>query len=50
MLKSQIHRLEEEREFEQFKLKEITEENAQLIVDKENRWRQSCHTKEIGTL
>ena len=50
MLKTQVHRLEEEREFEQFKLKEITEENTKLIVDKENRWRQSRHTKEIGTL
>ena len=37
MLKSQIHLLEEERDFEQFKLKENTEENAQLIVDKQNR-------------
>ena len=37
MFKSQIHRLEEERDFEQFQLKENTEENAQLIVDKQNR-------------
>ena len=37
MFKYQIHRLEEERDFEQFKLKENTEENAQLIVDKQNR-------------
>ena len=36
VLKEQIHRLEEERDFEQFKLKEITDENAQLIVDKQN--------------
>ena len=36
-LKSDIHHLEEQREFDQFKLKEIMEKNAQLIVDKENR-------------
>ena len=36
-LKSHIHHLEEQREFDQFKLKEIMEINAQLIVDKENR-------------
>ena len=37
MLKRQVHHLEEEKEFDQFKIKEIMEENAKLIVDKENR-------------
>ena len=37
MLKTQVHHLEEEKEFDQFKIKEIMEENAKLIVDKENR-------------
>ena len=36
-LKSHIHHLAEERQFDQFKLKEVMEENAQLIVDKQNR-------------
>ena len=36
-LKSDIRHLEDQREFDQFKLKEIMVKNAQLIVDKENR-------------
>ena len=37
-LKSHIHHLAEERQFDQLKLKEVMEENAQLIVDKQNRF------------
>ena len=36
-LKSHIHHLEEQREFDQFKPKEIMEENALVIAVEENR-------------
>ena len=36
-LKTHIYHLAEERQFDQLKLKEVMEENAQLIVDRQNR-------------
>lgn len=50
-LKSHIHHLAEERQFDQFKLKEVMEENAQLIVDKQNSMAEAASlTAEVDAL
>ncbi|XP_078351511.1 uncharacterized protein LOC144636228 isoform X2 [Oculina patagonica] len=50
-LKTHIHHLAEERQFDQLKLKEIMEENAQLIVDKQNSMAEAAAlTSEMDSL
>ncbi|XP_068681425.1 girdin-like isoform X2 [Montipora foliosa] len=50
-LKSHIHHLAEERQFDQLKLKEVMEENAQLIVDKQNSVAEAASlTLEVDAL
>ncbi|KAJ7381954.1 positive regulation of protein localization to cilium [Desmophyllum pertusum] len=50
-LKSHIHHLAEERQFDQLKLKEVMEENAQLIVDKQNSMAEAASlTSELDAL